>query len=284
MLVLQWHVLFSFLSRCGGLPQFIRERPFRLEAARAIHSDYHGVVLQAWNKYDNDAVRGLAEVREESIRGDVEVPKVKGKMGESTGEFCTDGVILQEEALCYFKSLFYSSEASESTNLGLYNLPTLSNEGVDYLKKVGRLERELLNRAGKLTLVKSVAIAIPRCSSGELDCNVLLFRRKGGLGVRDSRLWLYEGLLAELIPTVHVSDTDLRLNCPEKIRTLIWLVLHKSLPSNHLRYTRQLSTSAGCMCCQMADETVLYCLGFCFFPECSFVHVSWRRRSSISFG
>ena len=67
MLVLQWHVLFSFLSRCGGLPQFIRERPFRLEAARAIHSDYHGVVLQARNRYDNDVVRGLAEVREESI-------------------------------------------------------------------------------------------------------------------------------------------------------------------------------------------------------------------------
>jgi len=53
----------------------------------------------------------------------------------STGEFCTDDVILQEEALCYFKSLFYSSEASESTNLGLYNLPTLSNEGVDCLLK-----------------------------------------------------------------------------------------------------------------------------------------------------
>jgi hypothetical protein len=90
------------------------------------------------------------------------VPKVKGKMGDiwgqeykifphsdnyphekncvhglflSTGEFCADDVILQEEALCYFKSLFYSSEASESTNLGLYNLPTLSNEGVDCLLK-----------------------------------------------------------------------------------------------------------------------------------------------------
>jgi len=67
MLVLQWHVLFSFLLRCGGLPQFIRERPFRFEAAQAIHSYYLGVVLQAWNICDHDAVRGLAEVREESI-------------------------------------------------------------------------------------------------------------------------------------------------------------------------------------------------------------------------
>nr|TKS12411.1 hypothetical protein D5086_0000063400 [Populus alba] len=140
-----------------------RERPFRLEAARAIHSDYHGVVLQAWNKYDNDAVRGLPELRREYnvvlqqeemlwyqksrekwVRyGDrntkiFHTPTSTRRKKHcvhglflSPGEFCTDDVILQEEALCYFKSLFYSSEASESTNLGLYNLPTLSNEGVD---------------------------------------------------------------------------------------------------------------------------------------------------------
>ncbi|KAJ6960051.1 hypothetical protein NC653_038181 [Populus alba x Populus x berolinensis] len=53
--------------RIGSFITMCRERPFRLEAARAIHSDYHGVVLQAWNKYDNDAVRGLPEVSEESI-------------------------------------------------------------------------------------------------------------------------------------------------------------------------------------------------------------------------
>jgi len=55
------------LLRCGGLPMFKRERPFRFEVAWSTHKDYQEVVSGAWSVCEKDVLRGLDIVRDDSI-------------------------------------------------------------------------------------------------------------------------------------------------------------------------------------------------------------------------
>ncbi|KAJ6327417.1 hypothetical protein OIU78_014320 [Salix suchowensis] len=54
------------LLRCGGLPMFKRERPFRFEVAWSTHKDYQEVVSGAWSVCEKDVLRGLDIVKDDS--------------------------------------------------------------------------------------------------------------------------------------------------------------------------------------------------------------------------
>uniref|UniRef100_B9I2R6 Gamma-glutamylcyclotransferase family protein n=1 Tax=Populus trichocarpa TaxID=3694 RepID=B9I2R6_POPTR len=93
----------------------------------------------------------------------------------------------------------------------------------------------------------------------------------GDVSLRYDR-WLEEGLLAELILVVHISDIDLRIR--DRLLSI-------PIPSNtNLKDCVAWSSSAAsCMRCQAADETVLHCL-----RDCGATMSIWSKRNIISFG
>ena len=55
------------MIRCRGFLQTRGERPFRLIAAWCTHDDYKHMVHNAWNRYANDVLTSLDNVKEETL-------------------------------------------------------------------------------------------------------------------------------------------------------------------------------------------------------------------------
>ncbi|KAK7244213.1 hypothetical protein RIF29_39032 [Crotalaria pallida] len=51
-----------------------------------------------------------------------------------------------------------------------------------------------------------------------------------------------------------------RIKCHEKIKFLIWLVLHNAIPTNDFRFRRGMASSPNCARCGAGSESVLHCL------------------------
>lgn len=62
---------------------------------------------------------------------------------------------------------------------------------------------------------------------------------------------------------------------PKKVRTFLWLVLHKDLPVNANRLQCHLATSGDCNRCSSAEEDCLHCL-----RDCPYSHELWCKLSA----
>ncbi|KAK7245764.1 hypothetical protein RIF29_40613 [Crotalaria pallida] len=63
-----------------------------------------------------------------------------------------------------------------------------------------------------------------------------------------------------------------RIKCHEKIKFLIWLVLHNAVPTNDFRFRRGMVSSPNCARCGAGFESVLHCL-----RDCSLSTELWLR-------
>ncbi|KAI8555720.1 hypothetical protein RHMOL_Rhmol05G0196900 [Rhododendron molle] len=70
---------------------------------------------------------------------------------------------------------------------------------------------------------------------------------------------------------INKEDTDLKgwkrfwkLKFPEKLKTIIWLILHDSLPTNQLRVRRGIATLNLCPRCNTCSENIKH-----LFKECN---------------
>lgn len=57
----------------------------------------------------------------------------------------------------------------------------------------------------------------------------------------------------------------------ENLKFFSWMIIHDSLPTNHLHVAHHLSVDPSCMRCGAASETILHTL-----RDCSHVAVIWR--------
>ncbi|KAK7268860.1 hypothetical protein RIF29_21569 [Crotalaria pallida] len=72
-----------------------------------------------------------------------------------------------------------------------------------------------------------------------------LCHRRGGFDMETYWSWLW------------------KIQCSEKIKVLLWLMLHYAIPTNSLRFSRNLASSPQCSRCGTSLETVLHCVGDC---------------------
>ncbi|KAK7252062.1 hypothetical protein RIF29_35769 [Crotalaria pallida] len=74
----------------------------------------------------------------------------------------------------------------------------------------------------------------------------------------------------------HVSDESWswlwKISCPEKVRFLMWLMLHNAIPTNVFRCNRGLAASPMCSRCDSDCETVLHCI-----RDCPYSRDLWYR-------
>lgn len=54
-----------------------------------------------------------------------------------------------------------------------------------------------------------------------------------------------------------------KLPAPAKVQYLIWLILHRALPTNAFRHQRGLLTSHNCQRCSSNVEDIIHCLRDC---------------------
>ncbi|XP_004289445.1 PREDICTED: putative ribonuclease H protein At1g65750-like [Fragaria vesca subsp. vesca] len=71
-----------------------------------------------------------------------------------------------------------------------------------------------------------------------------------------------------------------KLNCPPKLKTFMWSVLHQKILTNVQRVRRGFSTIASCPICKNADETLLHLLRDC--PRSQAIWNSILRPGSIT--
>ena len=72
-----------------------------------------------------------------------------------------------------------------------------------------------------------------------------------------------------------------RLKVPEKIKILVWLCLHGTLPTNYLRYSKGLSNGPGCSRCSIAKENILHCLRDCPHAREVWLHLGFFQHQSF---
>ncbi|KAG5524857.1 hypothetical protein RHGRI_031506 [Rhododendron griersonianum] len=59
---------------------------------------------------------------------------------------------------------------------------------------------------------------------------------------------------------------------PEKFKTFLWIILHNSLPTNHLRARRGFATSDVCPRCNTFSDSISH-----LFRECNKAKELWRH-------
>ncbi|KAL6218309.1 hypothetical protein ACLB2K_011523 [Fragaria x ananassa] len=65
-------------------------------------------------------------------------------------------------------------------------------------------------------------------------------------------------------PQHHYWKVVWKLNCPPKLKTFFWTVLHKKILTNVQRVRRRFTTSAVCPICNSADESLLHLFRDCY--------------------
>lgn len=70
-----------------------------------------------------------------------------------------------------------------------------------------------------------------------------------------------------------------KLKIPEKIKFLVWLACHSSVPTLSLLNHRNISTSATCSRCGQHEETFLHCVRDCEFSRNIWYHFNFNHSS-----
>nr|KYP74203.1 Putative ribonuclease H protein At1g65750 family [Cajanus cajan] len=58
-----------------------------------------------------------------------------------------------------------------------------------------------------------------------------------------------------------------KIKCPEKVKVIIWLMLHVAVPTNLFRFNRGLALSPLCVRCGEDTESVLHCMRDCKYSK-----------------
>lgn len=71
---------------------------------------------------------------------------------------------------------------------------------------------------------------------------------------------------------------------PERIRTLLWLVVHKRLLTNNNKVTRHMAINHGCHCYLSVVETLLHVLRDCGVSNETWLHLERTYNRPSFFG
>ncbi|GLT29235.1 hypothetical protein SLA2020_041140 [Shorea laevis] len=145
--------------------------------------------------------------------------------------------------------------------------PTLPSLMVaDVITPEGEWDLNLLSNLFPAETV-DVIRAIPLTRNAQLQDNMFWTGSMDGSLMVKSAYQLIQAQWNLANPLIDSWRWIWKLQCAERIRIFIWLVIHGRLLTNSIRVARHMSSSFTCPRCNLSDETPIHLLRDCYYAQ-----------------